>query len=55
MFLYIVIILAVISVLLSLFSLRELTEKPGVTEVKKSLNKSKIIYMGKNHSSSSDS
>jgi hypothetical protein len=51
MFLQIVTILILISILLAIRSVSKIDEKPGTEEVKKSLDKSKIVFWG-NHSSS---
>lgn len=50
MFILIVILLFIVSLLLSFRSLKTLNDKPGVGEVKKSLDKDRIIFKG--HSSS---
>lgn len=51
MFLQIIIVLVVISILLAVRSLTKINEKPGIKEVKKSLDKSRIIFWA-DHSSS---
>lgn len=50
MFIFIVIILFVISFLLSLRSLKTFNEKPEIGDIKKSLDKDKIVFQS--HSSS---
>lgn len=52
MFLAIVIILFIVSFLLALKSLRTVNEKPEVKDVKKSLDKNKVIFQSLDHSSS---
>ena len=51
MFLQIVIILALVSIFLAVRSLRKVDEKPEVKEVKRSLDKSRIVFWA-SHSSS---
>lgn len=50
MFIQIVIVLFLISFLMALRSLKTVNEKPKIKEVKKSLDKNKILY----HSKSSE-
>ena len=52
MFLTIVIILFIISFLLALKSLKTVNEKPEIKDVKKSLDKNRVIFHSENHSSS---
>lgn len=49
MIVIVVLVILVISFILALFSLKTLNEKPGIKEVKKSLDKERVIYRG--HSS----
>lgn len=51
MFVKVVIFIAIISVLLAVWSLRGLNAKPDVKTLKKKLDKGRVIF----HSSSSDS
>lgn len=44
MFIIIVLILLLISFLLSLKSLKTLNEKPGIKDIKKSLDKHRVIF-----------
>lgn len=52
MFLAIVIILFIVSFLLALKSLKTVNEKPQIKDVKKSLDKNRVIFQSQNHSSS---
>ncbi len=45
----IILTILLISFILALYSLKSLNEKPGIKEVKKSLDKERVIYRG--HSS----
>lgn len=49
MIVVIALIILFISFILALFSLKSLNEKPGIKDVKKSLDKERVIYRG--HSS----
>ncbi len=49
MIIVIVLVILLISFLLALYSLKNLNEKPGIKDVKKSLDKERVIYRG--HSS----
>lgn len=54
MFLYIILILAVISVFLALNSLRKINKHDEIESVKKTLSAGKVIFKEGNYSSSSD-
>ncbi len=45
----IILVILLISFILALYSLKSLNEKPGIKEIKKSLDKERVIYRG--HSS----
>jgi len=45
----IILTILLISFILALYSLKSLNEKPGIKEIKKSLDKERVIYRG--HSS----
>jgi len=49
MIIAIILVILLISFILALYSLKSLNEKPGIKEVKKSLDKERVIYRG--HSS----
>lgn len=49
MIIVIALVILLISFILALFSLKSLNEKPGIKEIKKSLDKDRVIYRG--HSS----
>jgi hypothetical protein len=51
MFIAIIIVILLISFVLALKSLRSLNEKPGIKEVKKSLDKDRVIYHSRASSS----
>ena len=46
MIIVIVLVILLISFLLALYSLKNLNEKPGIKDVKKSLDKERVIYRG---------
>lgn len=49
MIIVVALVILLISFILALFSLKSLNEKPGIKDVKKSLDKERVIYRG--HSS----
>lgn len=49
MIIAIILVILLISFILALYSLESLNEKPGIKEIKKSLDKERVIYRG--HSS----
>ncbi|KKP81082.1 MAG: hypothetical protein UR81_C0007G0008 [Candidatus Levybacteria bacterium GW2011_GWB1_35_5] len=49
MIIAIILVILLISFILALYSLKSLNEKPGIKEIKKSLDKERVIYRG--HSS----
>ncbi|MEK7551304.1 MAG: hypothetical protein AAB532_01780 [Patescibacteria group bacterium] len=49
MIIVVTLVILLISFILALFSLKSLNEKPGIKDVKKSLDKERVIYRG--HSS----
>lgn len=49
MIIVIILVILSLSFFLALYSLKSLNEKPGVKEIKKSLDKERVIYRG--HSS----